>query len=115
MAKIGPVVTDPKAGAYCRITLDNGEKIIVNHEKSGRLIIERLKLFGFSSERIFGCDLENAEGRTALRFLTRDVQPEGLDTSPLGAFVRYLKTCQSVEEIKARCSALMAIHRSTDA
>ena len=31
MAKVGQWVTDPKAGAYCRITLDNGEKIVVNH------------------------------------------------------------------------------------
>jgi hypothetical protein len=35
MAKVGRFVTDPKAGAYCQITLDSGEKIIVNHDKSG--------------------------------------------------------------------------------
>jgi hypothetical protein len=28
--------------------------------------------------------------------------------------VKYLKTSQSVEEIKARCAALMAIHDSTE-
>jgi hypothetical protein len=32
MAKVGRFVTDPKAGAYCQITLDSGEKIIVNHD-----------------------------------------------------------------------------------
>ena len=27
MAKVGRVVTDPKAGSYCRVTLDSGERI----------------------------------------------------------------------------------------
>ena len=36
MAKVGRFVTDPKAGAYCQITLDSGEKIVVNHDE-GRL------------------------------------------------------------------------------
>ena len=35
MPKVGRFVTDPRAGAYCQITLDSGEKIIVNHEKGG--------------------------------------------------------------------------------
>jgi hypothetical protein len=35
MAKVGVFVTDPKAGAYCRITLDKGEKIVINHDKGG--------------------------------------------------------------------------------
>ena len=35
MPKVGRFVTDPRAGAYCRITLDSGEKIIVNHDKGG--------------------------------------------------------------------------------
>ena len=35
MAKVGRFVTDPKAGVYCQITLDSGEKIIVNHDKGG--------------------------------------------------------------------------------
>ena len=29
MAKVGRFVTDPRAGAYCQITLDTGEKIVV--------------------------------------------------------------------------------------
>jgi len=35
MAKVGCSVVDPKAGAYCQITLDSGEKILVNHDTSG--------------------------------------------------------------------------------
>jgi hypothetical protein len=37
MPKVGRFVTDPRAGAYCRMTLDSGEKVIVNHEKGGRV------------------------------------------------------------------------------
>jgi hypothetical protein len=35
MAKVGRFVVDPKAGAYCQLTLDSGEKLIVNHDKGG--------------------------------------------------------------------------------
>ena len=118
MAKIGQFISDPKAGAYCRITFDSGDKIVVNHDKGGFkggwLIIERLKLMGFSSERLFGCDLDSEAGKAALDFLTRDAPPKTLDATPLGAFVKYLTTCQSIAEVKARCDALMALHRPTD-
>jgi hypothetical protein len=114
MAKVGLFVKDLN-GTYCRLTLDNGEHILVNHDTSGFtawLVIERLRLLGFSAERIFACDLEADEGKTALEFLTRDAAPGSVAASPLGAFVKYLKTCQSVAEVKVRCSALMAIHPS---
>ncbi len=35
MAKIGQAVTIP-TGSYCNITLDSGERIVVNHEPGGR-------------------------------------------------------------------------------
>ena len=35
MAKVGRFVIDPRAGSYCQIDLDDGKKILVNHEKSG--------------------------------------------------------------------------------
>lgn len=35
MPKVGRFVTDPRAGAYCQITLDSGDKIVVHHEKDG--------------------------------------------------------------------------------
>lgn len=55
MAKIGTFVTDPKAGGYCRITLDSGQKIIVNHAeggfKGGPLTIEEVKWLGSGRAR----------------------------------------------------------------
>ncbi len=50
MPKVGRVITDPRAGAYCQITLDSGERIIVGHDKGGfnggMLTIELSKLMG---------------------------------------------------------------------
>ena len=70
MPKVGRFVTDPKAGAYCQIILDSGEKIIVNHDKGGfkggLLTIEVSKFMGLSSDRIFACDLDSPEGAAAL-------------------------------------------------
>jgi len=113
MGKVSRWVTDPKAGAYCTITLDSGEKILVSHDKGGfkggRLTIERLKLLGFSSDHIFTCDLDSQEGKTALGHLTRDVQERSVDATPLGAFVKHLKDCASVSEVKARCASLMSM------
>lgn len=113
MGKVGRWITDPKAGAYCKITLNGGEKIVVNHAKGGFnggwLTIERLKLMGLSSERVFACNLDTEEGKTALRFLTRDATERSLDATPLGAFVKYVQGSQTVEEVKARCRSLMAI------
>jgi len=113
MGKVGRWITDPKAGAYCTITLDSGEKVIINHEKGGFkggwLRIERVKLFGLSSDPIFACNLDSDDGKTALSFLTRDAQEKSLDATPLGAFVKYLQTSRSVDEVKARVAALAAI------
>jgi hypothetical protein len=110
MTKVGRFVTDPRAGAYCQITLDSGEKIIVNHDKGGfkggRLTIEVSKFMGLSSERIFACDLDSPEGTAALRRLTSGA--EGAEATPLGAFVNHVKACGSVAEVKARCGSLMA-------
>ena len=110
MAKVGRFVTDPKAGAYCQITLDSGEKIVVNHDKGGfkggRLTIEQSKLMGLSSERIFACDLDSPEGAAALGRLTAHAQ--GAEATPLGAFVECVRHCASVAEVKTRCATLMA-------
>lgn len=118
MAKIGRFISDPKAGAYCRITLETGEKIVVGHDqggfKGGWIIIERPKLMGLTSDRIFACHLDSVEGKTALSFLTRETQGRSLEATPLGAFVKYLSTCHSIDEVRARCTALMAIHRVSD-
>lgn len=95
MAKVGRFVSDPKAGAYCQITLGSGEKIIVNHDKGGfkggHVTIEVSKFMGFSSDRIFACDLESPEGKAALARLTRDAPPGSVEATPLGAFVEQIK------------------------
>jgi hypothetical protein len=110
MAKVGRFVIDPKAGAYCQITLDSGEKIIVNHDKGGfkggRLTIEVSRLMGFSSERIFTCDLDTPEGAAALERLAGSAQ--GADATPLGAFVKYVSACRSVSDVKAGCVSLLS-------
>ena len=107
MAKVGRFVTDPKAGSYCQITLESGEKIIVNHDK-WQLTIELSKRFGFSSDRIFSCNLDTPEGRRALLELTRHAAPQTTDATPLGAFVKYVQDCGTAADVKARCAALMS-------
>ena len=115
MTKIGRWVTDLNAGAYCKLTFDSGEKIFINHDKGGFkggwIIIDRVTYFGFSSERVFACNLDSDEGKTALAYLTGDMDPRSLDATPLGAFVNFLKSATSVAEVKSRCKSLMAIHR----
>ena len=111
MAKVGRFVTDPKAGAYCQITLDSGQKLIVNHDKGGfkggRLTIEVSKLMGLSSERIFVCDLDSREAKAALERLTRGAPRDSAAATPLGAFVEYVKDARTVDEVKTKCAALL--------
>ena len=110
MSKVGRFVVDPRAGAYCQITLDSGQKIIVNHDKGGfkggHLTIELSKLMGLSSERIFTCDLDGPDGKAALARLTRDAPKDSVGATPLGAFVEFVKDARSVDEVKARCAVL---------
>lgn len=112
MPKVGRFVTDPRAGAYCQITLDSGEKIIVNHEKGGfkggLLSIEASKFMGFSSDRIFACNLDSPEGERVLAWLTRVAEPGSLAATPLGAAVEFVKDAGSLAELKTRCAALMS-------
>ena len=112
MAKVGQVVTIP-TGSYCNITLDSGEKIIVNHEPGARgasagarLTVDRLKLMGFSSETVVQIDLDTAEGKAALAKLTK----EGTAVTPdpvLHVFVAYVQGCASVADVVARCRQLL--------
>ena len=110
MTKVGRFVTDPKAGAYCQITLDSGEKIIVNHDKGGfkggTLTIETTKWWG-SGQRIFACDLDSSEGKTALARLTKGASEGSALATPMGAFVEFVKDAKSVDEVKTKCAALM--------
>lgn len=114
MAKVGRFVLDPKAGAYCQIVLDSGEKITVNHDKGGfkggHVTIEAPKWMGISSDRIFECDLDVPAGKAALARLTQGAPPESARATPLGAFVEVLKDCKSIDEVKTACAAIVSGH-----
>jgi hypothetical protein len=114
MAKVGRFVTDPKAGAYCYVTLDGGEKVIVNHSegsfKGGLLSVEISKLMGFSSERIFVCDLDTPKGRSIVQWLTKGAEPGSGAATPLGGLVQFVKEAGTLPELRSRCVALMAGH-----
>lgn len=111
MTKVGRFVVDPKAGAYCQITLDSGEKLIVNHDeggfKGGRVTVEVTRFFGFGSERIGSCDLDSPAGQAALATLTKDAVPGSAGATPLGAFVELVGSCASVAEVKRRWTTLL--------
>lgn len=108
MSKVGRFVTDPRAGSYCQITLDSGEKIVVNHDKGGfkggRITIERFKFMGFGSERLYVCELDTDHGRATLASLTHGAREGAVEATPLGAFVESVKGCASVEAVKAWCA-----------
>lgn len=110
MPKVGGFVTDPRAGAYCQITLDDGEKVVVNHEKGGfkggMLTIEAPRLMGFRSDRIFACDLDGQAGQRVLAWLIRGAEPGSLAATPLGAAVEFVRDAGTLAELKTRCAAL---------
>jgi hypothetical protein len=110
MAKVGRFVTDPRAGDYCQVTLDSGEKIFVNHQKGGAggalLTIELSKFLGFSSERIFACHLESPEGQSILAWLTHGAEPGSLAATPLGATVEFVKNAGTLAELRQLCVGL---------
>ena len=112
MPKVGRFVTNPRAGTYCQITLDSGEKVIVNHDKGGfrggLLTIEVSKLMGLRSERIFACNLDSPAGQDVRARLTRGAEPGSLKATPLGATVDFVRAAGTLTELKARCAALMS-------
>ena len=109
MGKVGRFITDPKAGAYCQVTLDSGDKLIVNHAKGGfkggPLTIETTKWWG-GGQRVTAIDLDSEGGKAALAKLTAGHPPESALATPLGAFAEYVKDCRSVDDVKAKCEAL---------
>jgi hypothetical protein len=113
MAKIGTFTVDPKAGAYCHITLDSGERIMVSHDqggfKGGTLTVLETRWWGFATgETLLTCNLDSAEGKTALSRLIQGVDPKSARATPLGAFVYALAECKSLADARARCTALLA-------
>ena len=111
MGKVGRFVTDPKAGAYCQITLDSGEKILVNHDKGGfkggSVTITEVKWWGFASgETLYEVNLDGPDGKAALARLTKGAPEGSARATPLGAFVDYVKDCASMAEVRARCAQI---------
>jgi hypothetical protein len=110
MAKVGRFVVDPKAGTYCQIDLNDGKKILVNHEKGvpqgGRLTVAEKKWWG--GETFLDLRLESAEGRAALARLSRGAPGDSVLATPLGAFVEVLKDCSSLGDVRARCATIAA-------
>jgi hypothetical protein len=112
MAKIGQFVTDPKEGAYCHMTLDSGERILVSHDqggfKGGTLTVLETRWWGFATgETFLTCDLDSPAGRAAMARLTRGVDPKSARATPLGAFVDSLADCKSLADVRSRCTAIM--------
>ncbi len=109
MTKVGRFVIDPRAGSYCYVTIDTGEKLLVSHEKTGtrgNLTVALLKLWGFSSESVFAASLDSPEGQALLARLTAGARAGSADATPLGALVHYLKDCETMAEVRAKCRAL---------
>jgi len=111
VSTIGRFATDPQGGSFCELSLDGGQRIKVSHQtmaaRQGWLTIDVMKFMGASSDRIFVVNLDSPEGKAAMAQLSRDVQAESILPMPLGAFVGYVKDCWSVEEVQAKCRALM--------
>jgi hypothetical protein len=112
LSTIKRFVTDPQGGGFCELDLDGGQRIKVSHQKmasrAGWLTIDVLKFTGISADRIFVVNLDSPEGKAAMARLTCDVlPPENILATPVGAFVGYVKDCWSVEEVQAKCRALM--------
>ena len=112
MPRVGRIVTDPRAGMYCHVTLDSGEKIVVSHDrggvKGGMLAIEVSRFLGFRSERIFACNLDSPQGQAILTWLTRGAEPGTLAATPLGAGIEFVRDAVTLAELRTRCASLMA-------
>jgi hypothetical protein len=111
MAKVGRFVTDPKAGAYCQIVLDSGEKILVNHDrggfKGGTVAVSQVKWMGLASgETFLRLDLDGPAGKATLEQLTKGAPEGSARATPLGAVVERLRNCRSLGDVRILCSAL---------
>ena len=111
MAKVGRFVTDPKAGAYCQIVLDSGEKILVNHDrggfKGGTVAVSQVKWMGLASgETFLRLDLDGPAGKAAMDQLTKGAPEGSARATPLGAVVERLRNCRTLDDVRTLCSAL---------
>jgi hypothetical protein len=113
MGKVGRFVTDPKAGSYCQITLDSGDKIIVGHDKGaykgGTVTVSQVKWWGLGTGETLGTlDLDSPAGKAVLARLTQGAAPESARSTPLGAVVEYVKDCKSLDDVRSRWAQLGA-------
>jgi hypothetical protein len=113
MAKIGTFVVDPKAGSYCHLTLDSGDRLVVSHDqggfKGGMLTVLETRWWGFATgETLLTCDLDSPQGKASMTRLTQGVDPKTARATPLGAFVYALADCKSLADARAKCVALVA-------
>jgi hypothetical protein len=107
MAKVGRFVIDPKLGAYCQITLDDGKKVLVNHEKDpggGRMMVTEKTWWG--GETFLDLRLDTPEGQAAIAALTADASDDSSRATPLGALVDRLKGCASLQDVRAQCRTI---------
>jgi hypothetical protein len=113
MAKIGTFVVDPKAGSYCHLTLDSGDRLVVSHDqggfKGGTLTVLETRWWGFATgETLLTCDLDSPQGKAALARLTQGVDPKSARATPLGAFVYALAECKSLADARAKCVGVVS-------
>jgi len=110
MAKVGRFVVDPKAGAYCQIDLEDGKKVLVNHEKAGpqggRVTVAEKKFWGGAT--FLDLRLESPPGAAALARVSQGAEAGSARATPLGAFAHYLEDCASLDDVRAKCAALTA-------
>ena len=111
MTRVGRFVTDPKAGAYCQIVLDSGEKILVNHDKGGfkggTVTVSQVKWMGLATgETFLRLDLDDPVGKAVLAQLTISAPEGSARATPLGAVVERLRNCATLSDIRAQCSPL---------
>jgi hypothetical protein len=111
MGKVGRFVVDPKAGAYCQVVLDTGDKLLVNHDKGGfkggTLSISQSKWLGLASEPLLEVDLDSSAGKAALARLTQGVDASSARATPLGAFAEFVKDGKDVQDVVTRCRGLI--------
>ena len=110
MSKVGAIVTI-STGSFCFVTLDSGEQVRVRHESSDapgltgdRLIIDHVKIPGWSVEPLAVLDLRTAQGVAAFGTIARVAN---LDNRPvLRILVAYVEQSESVADLARRCRDL---------
>ena len=94
MSKVGRFVTDPRAGAYCQITLDSGEKIVVDHSRGGfqgGIFAVEVRSSWDSAPSGWSCATWTAGGSGGAGSADPRCRARERRATPLAAFVGYLR------------------------